>query len=113
LRSAEQDLALLSNPSSLLFAVEKPNIFRDFALTTSLLLPFFSSGSPQEVKARVGQQVAKLAEAVEAGSRNLPAGPLGVTGNELVSRWANTLIRRLDAMGEEENEAVSRLRFSI
>jgi hypothetical protein len=109
---AEQDLALLSNPSSLLFAVEKPNIFRDFALTTSRLLPSFSIASSPDDMTRTRLQVAKLVEAVAAG-KNLPAGPLGLTGNELVSRWANTLIRRLDAMGEAEDEAVSRLRPSM
>lgn len=108
---AEQDLALISNPSSLLFAVEKPNIFRDFALSTSLLLPSFSPASSDSVKAHVREQVAKLNEAVTA-SKNLPAGPLGLTGNELVSRWANTLVGRLDAMGEEDKEAAALLRPS-
>ncbi|BGP09501.1 hypothetical protein JCM10049v2_005374 [Rhodotorula toruloides] len=111
-RDLQQDLALISNPSSLLFAIEKPNIFRDFALTTSLLLPSFSPASSDDVKAHARQQVTKLADAVEA-SRNLPAGPLGLTGNELVSRWVHTLVGRLDAMGEEDHEAATLLRPSI
>ncbi|GEM08658.1 proteophosphoglycan ppg4 [Rhodotorula toruloides] len=111
-RDFETDLALISNPSSLLFAVEKPNIFRDFALATSLLLPYFSSASSPNMKAHVRMQTAKLAEAV-AANPSLPAGPLGLTGNELVSRWANTLIRRLDTMGEAEDEAILRLRPSL
>ncbi|BGP33485.1 hypothetical protein JCM10296v2_005289 [Rhodotorula toruloides] len=111
-RDLQQDLALISNPSSLLFAVEKPNIFRDFALTTSLLLPFFSPASSSNVKAHTRQQVAELAAAVTA-SKNLPAGPLGLTGNELVSRWAKTLVGRLDAMSEDDYEAATLLRPSI
>lgn len=90
--SVAEDLDILSNPSSLLFAIEKPNIYRDDHLVPSIL--FSAYGSPRD-SATLSQSVARrlpaLAKVVETG-RGLEAGPLGREGNEVVCKWATPLI---------------------
>ncbi|GAA6057628.1 hypothetical protein JCM3770_005003 [Rhodotorula araucariae] len=94
----ERDLATLANPTSLLFAVEKPNIYRDVLLCSAGV---GASASPDE--ARVA-----LARLVDA-ALGLDAGPLGMGGNELVSRWARVWVQRLEAAvgtrGDEDEGA--------
>ncbi|GAA5841760.1 hypothetical protein JCM9279_003095 [Rhodotorula babjevae] len=103
----ERDLAALANPTSLLFAIEKSNIFVDFAVLDSLLLSNSSSSSTEALTA-----LRKLNEA----SKSLDEGPLETGGNELVSRWARSWVQRLDAAqregAEQQEEAVRRLRGS-
>ncbi|GAA5902144.1 hypothetical protein JCM8208_002487 [Rhodotorula glutinis] len=103
----ERDLSALANPTSLLFAIERSNIFIDFAVLDSLLL----SSSPPSSSTEALTAVRKLNEA----SKNLDEGPLGTGGNELVSRWARSWVQRVDVAqgdGAEEEEAVRRLRGS-
>ncbi|KPV74232.1 uncharacterized protein RHOBADRAFT_54083 [Rhodotorula graminis WP1] len=104
----ERDLSALENPTSLLFAIERSNIFIDFAVLDSLLL----SSAPSSSSSEALTALRKLNEA----SKNLDEGPLGTGGNELVSRWARSWVQRLDvAQGdgaEQEEEAVRRLRGS-
>lgn len=73
----DADLALLSNPSSLLFAVEKPNIFKDDLLETEVI---------QSTSGLRDSAVSSLGEAVKTFKGG--EGPLGALGNELVSKWA-------------------------
>ncbi|KAM0754870.1 hypothetical protein T439DRAFT_321926 [Meredithblackwellia eburnea MCA 4105] len=83
------DIEALSESSSYLFAVEKPNIFRDelseaeFALETS-------STSSSDTVAAVDEALAALYSALKASKR--APGPLGLDGNELVCKWAYRLI---------------------
>ncbi|GAA5899201.1 hypothetical protein JCM6882_009282 [Rhodosporidiobolus microsporus] len=81
------DLDLLANPSSLLFAIEKPNIFIDPFLVPALL----SSTSTAAGRAADPQkQLERLQQAVETG-RGLEEGPLGKGGNELVQKWEKVM----------------------
>lgn len=80
----DADLEHLSNPSSLLFAIEKPNIFKD-----ELLEAEFMSEN---------QGTTPLTLAAFAASRlstvlgtTLDDGPLGVLGDEVVCKWAYRL----------------------
>ncbi|GAA5990105.1 hypothetical protein JCM10908_005823 [Rhodotorula pacifica] len=83
------DCDLLANPSSLLFAVEKPNIFRDVLLVPSLLreLAATQSADHHGSDAHRDARISSLVSAVKANT-SLTPGPLGLAGNELASRWA-------------------------
>lgn len=74
---AEYDMALLSKPSSLLFAVEKPNIFKDDLLESEV------QHSLDETETAVLRQ--RLEEAVAQGKA--VRGPLGLDGDELYCKW--------------------------
>ncbi|GAA5824054.1 hypothetical protein JCM11251_001502 [Rhodosporidiobolus azoricus] len=76
------DLDVLANPSSLLFAIEKPNIFLDPFLVPRLL----STSLTASLAAEAWAQFERLGQAIEAG-RGLEEGPLGRGGNELVQKW--------------------------
>lgn len=80
---------MLANPSSLLFAVEKPNIFRDVLLVPSLLREVGISDA--QAADRGSERVLSLATAIKANP-SLAPGPLGLAGNELASRWAATYL---------------------
>ncbi|GAA5977823.1 hypothetical protein JCM11641_006083 [Rhodosporidiobolus odoratus] len=83
----EHDLALLANPSSLLFAIEKPNIFLDPFLVTSCMPSSpasAASSSPRE----------KRLEGAVSKGRGFEEGPLGMGGNEVVRRWECAATRR-------------------
>jgi hypothetical protein len=82
---AESDIALLTSPSSLLFTVEKPNIFLD-----PLLVPSALSSSATSASSSHRDQLAQLEEAIKAG-KALEEGPLGRGGNELVQKWEGVL----------------------
>lgn len=99
-RLAAADLALLSNPSSLLFAIEKPNIFKDDLLELDLLPSTDSSSS-------VSQALRDLEQALAQNPRG--EGPFGLLGNELVCKWAARLTRAV----ESEDELVERLKRSL
>ncbi|GAA5867264.1 hypothetical protein JCM8547_003140 [Rhodosporidiobolus lusitaniae] len=79
----KSDLDLLSNPSSLLFTVEKPNIYVDPLLVPSRL----PSAKLEDGKK---DQLEKLEEAVRQG-KALEAGPLGRGGNESLAKWEGVL----------------------
>ncbi|GAA5994531.1 hypothetical protein JCM5350_006387 [Sporobolomyces pararoseus] len=81
-----EDIQALSNPSSLLFTIEKPNIYRDDHLVPSILRQFGQQVDTTEVTERSRA----LDEAVEKG-RGLGPGPLGRGGNEMICRWTMTL----------------------
>ncbi|GAA6027127.1 hypothetical protein JCM8097_002413 [Rhodosporidiobolus ruineniae] len=83
------DLSVLANPSSLLFAIEKPNIFLDPLLVLSLLVSSFTLD-----KTKAKENLQRLEEAVEA-SKRLEEGPLGRGGNEVVTRWEAVLGARV------------------
>ncbi|KAI5474356.1 DNA polymerase gamma subunit 1 [Pseudohyphozyma bogoriensis] len=83
------DVQVLSNPSSLLFAIERPNIFLDDLLETEML----TSVSPTTDVAIVNSTVASLS-AVLGTEPEL--GPLGRLGNDLVCKWAFRALRRKD-----------------
>ncbi|GAA5873994.1 hypothetical protein JCM16303_002654 [Sporobolomyces ruberrimus] len=86
-----EDIETLSDPTSLLFAIEKPNIYRDDHLVPAILLE-----SPQRLDSKiVSRRLQELGQAISTG-RGLEAGPLGREGNEMVSRWATTLTWELD-----------------
>jgi hypothetical protein len=89
---------LLANPSSLLFAVEKPNIFRDVLLVPSILSELGAQYSQAVGHAgpHASEQIAALASAIKANP-SLAPGPLGLAGNELASRWAATYLRDTEA----------------
>ncbi|GAA5941468.1 hypothetical protein JCM10213_006094 [Rhodosporidiobolus nylandii] len=93
----ETDLSVLANPSSLLFAIEKPNIFLNPFLVPSYLsvstLPSFAAGAAPA-------QLDQLAQAVEQG-KGLEEGPLGRGGNEVVRRWEGVLLPRAGRMQDE------------
>ncbi|KAL8286526.1 hypothetical protein RQP46_004543 [Phenoliferia psychrophenolica] len=85
------DLALLSNPSSLLFAIEKPNIFRDEMIETEVLLR--SGAATSTTLEAVDGALASLAHALHASfGPDLDNGPLRIYGNELVCKWAYRLL---------------------
>ncbi|GJN90356.1 hypothetical protein Rhopal_003367-T1 [Rhodotorula paludigena] len=104
-----RDLEILANPVSLLFAVEKPNIYIDFNLNHSLLLSHLSSDSSSQQRTR--DQLARLVQAIESG-KALEPGPLGLAGNEIVSRWARVLVQRADA-AQATDEAATKFRASV
>ncbi|GAA5888047.1 hypothetical protein JCM5296_005415 [Sporobolomyces johnsonii] len=115
----ERDLELIANPSSLLFAIEKPNIYRDDHLLPSLLLSILSSPACSSLRPAViettERQLLDLSAGVASG-RGMEPGPLGRAGNELVCKWAGPLIRRWEALVEERRseveQAVERLQQS-
>ncbi|CEQ41609.1 SPOSA6832_03343, partial [Sporobolomyces salmonicolor] len=115
----ERDLELIANPSSLLFAIEKPNIYRDDHLLPSLLLPILSSPTCSSLRPAITEtterQLLDLSAGVESG-RGMEPGPLGRAGNELVCKWAGPLIRRWESLAEERRseveKAVTRLQQS-
>lgn len=80
------DLDLLANPSSLLFTVEKPNIFLDPLLVPCALRSSASAAASSGVDGRRR----KLEEAIKAG-KALEEGPLGREGNEVVRKWEGVL----------------------
>ncbi|GAA6058973.1 hypothetical protein JCM10212_001683 [Sporobolomyces blumeae] len=88
----EEDLDLMSNPSSLLFEVEKPNIYRDDHLVPSLL----RSTSPTQTE----NQLSRLSPIISSG-RGMEDGPLGRDGNELVCKWAGPLVERWTSAGTD------------
>jgi len=93
---AAEDLEILSNPSSLLFAIEKPNIYRDDHLVPSLLLGDSPSKITSNLSGTISKRLTALAKVVENG-RGLEAGPLGREGNEVVCRWATPLVSAYDS----------------
>ncbi|BGP49684.1 hypothetical protein JCM10450v2_005589 [Rhodotorula kratochvilovae] len=105
----ERDVATLANPTSLLFAVEKPNIFLDFTVSHSLLLS--SASAAGDARAALDR--------LNGASSALEKGPLGTGGNELVSRWARVWVQRVEgaqgrgAATQGAGEAVRRLRGSV
>lgn len=86
---SDSDLRSLSNPSSLLFAVEKPNIFKDDLLEVEIA-PYSSVSDLEAYEQRLGAAVS---------ASNSPHGPLGWAGNELYcklkERTSSSLGRRL------------------
>ncbi|GAA5880079.1 hypothetical protein JCM3774_003302 [Rhodotorula dairenensis] len=93
-----EDCDMLANPSTLLFAVEKPNIFRDVLLVPSLLRGLDISDA--QAASRGADRIIALATALKANPSFAP-GPLGLAGNELASRWAATY---LGSVGAETKE---------
>ncbi|GAA5960789.1 hypothetical protein JCM3765_000817 [Sporobolomyces pararoseus] len=81
-----EDVKTLSNPSSLLFTIEKPNIYRDDHLVPSLLR---QSGHHHD-SSKISHRLKALDEALGKG-RGLDLGPLGRGGNEMICRWTTTL----------------------
>ncbi|GAA5998529.1 tRNA methylation protein TRM732 [Rhodotorula paludigena] len=104
-----RDLEILANPVSLLFAVEKPNIYVDFNLNHSLLLSHLSPDLLSQQQTR--EQLARLDQAIEAG-KALEPGPLGLAGNEIVSRWARVLVQRADA-AQVTDETATKFRACV
>ena len=87
----------LSNPTSLLFLVEKPNIFVDDTLTTELMDSTHRIGTAEQildVKTRLQRALAENTKGT---------GPLGMGGNDLVSKWCIRL-----GMDDEEKERMVR-----
>ncbi|GAA6017403.1 hypothetical protein JCM11491_006645 [Sporobolomyces phaffii] len=91
----DEDLDNLSDPSSLLFAIEKPNIYRDDHLVPSLLLC-----ERQQIDPHVSLRRTKRLGQVISTGRGLEAGPLGREGNEMVCRWGAPIVWELDAAQE-------------
>lgn len=102
---SDADLSLLSNPSSLLFAIEKPNIFKDDLLETELL----TSTSPDSPET-LDSAILALEEALKTFKGG--EGPLGMLGNELVSKWAFRLVQKRELVGGEVDDLEKRLRGS-
>lgn len=69
----DADIEALANPSSLLFAVEKPNIFKDDLLENEI--------APYDPTSSLEQYRRKLSDAVKTS--RTPNGPLGWAGNEI------------------------------
>lgn len=92
----DEDVATLNNPSSLLFAIEKPNIHFDDLHETEYLHvhPSSSLTTPEEIS----QVLSTLSLVIPTGS----LGPLGIIGNNLICKWSYRVITRLDGMGNQE-----------
>ncbi|KAK4050266.1 hypothetical protein OIV83_003587 [Microbotryomycetes sp. JL201] len=73
----DADIAELRKPTSLLFAIEKPNIFKDDLLECELSQALAAEDALVDLKR------------VTANAR----GPLGLLGDELVCKWAYRLTR--------------------
>lgn len=95
--NTDADLSLLSNPSSLLFAVEKPNIFKDDLLETEIL------SSPDSLEA-VNGALSSLEEALKKSKGG--DGPLGVLGQELVCKWAFRLVQQRRLLGVSSEDSL-------
>ena len=98
----EDDVAQVATPSSLLFAVERPNIFKDELLEAGLLaaLPSASGAAAAASEQEQGRErVTRLAEAL--GERLASeAGPLGWSGSELVCKWIGRAVSGGSTAGE-------------
>ena len=92
-----EDLAVLSNPTSLLFVVERPNIFADDLVVSEILGSSIAIGTDDEI-ASVKQRLRKALLGNKRGG-----GPLGMGGNAVFSKWAQLL-----GLGEEEKESMAR-----
>ncbi|GAA5933380.1 tRNA methylation protein TRM732 [Sporobolomyces koalae] len=101
-----EDLTSLSDPSSLLFAIEKPNIYRDDHLVPSILRHGSISKNVRPPFSRL-QQLARIAES----GRGLEAGPLGREGNEIFCRWATPLV--WNSAGSYEDDKVAQIVSSL
>ena len=106
---AEFDLEMLSNPSSLLFTVEKPNIFQDDLLETESLLalaclqpPVFPLDSLETIRSILVQLDPLLVGLKEEG-------PLGIGGRASVAKWCYRLSARIELMKLSDAEAVKEL----
>jgi hypothetical protein len=88
----------LADPSSLLFTIEKPNIYRDDHLVPSLLL---ESSGPVDKELTIRRS--KTIDEVLRGGRGVelyPSGPLGRDGNEVICKW--TTIFDLESGGNRD-----------
>ncbi|GAA5895288.1 tRNA methylation protein TRM732 [Sporobolomyces salmoneus] len=92
----EEDLENLSNPSSLMFTIEKPNICRD-----DFLLPTISLSLSKRLDSEVVNRRSKALKNTIQTARGLESGPLGRDGNELVCRWVTPLEWELDLSGQQ------------
>ena len=82
---------MLSNPTSLLFAIEKPNIFRDELIEMELIVR--SGLSPSTTLEAIEETLASLTVALRKSfGPDLDNGPLRLFGNELVCKWAYRLL---------------------
>lgn len=94
---------MLSTPSSLLFAIEKPNIFRDETIESEVLLRTASAGST--TLAEVDAALSSLAGALRASfGQELDNGPLRLYGNELVCKWAYRLLTLRSVLASDGSE---------
>jgi hypothetical protein len=76
-------MRVISHPSSLLFAIEKPNIYIDDLLPTEV------SSSPAPFSPINDELLQRLGEVLDMED----GGPLGLLGHELVCKWAYRLRR--------------------
>ncbi|SCV70448.1 BQ2448_1842 [Microbotryum intermedium] len=108
----EAELALLSSPSSLLFAIEKPNIYQDDLVEPELYDSVSQApvDSPESIKATLEG----LQKALEVSPK--PDGPLGLLGSSIVCKLAFRLDRSAgggQSLEGADAELMARLRGSF